>query len=92
MSSVETPRPLVSIIAINYNGAAHVERYLAGVRGSDYEPLELIVVDNASSDDSAARFAAHAEARVVESPERPRLRPRLQPRRRARRMACCCSS
>jgi hypothetical protein len=42
--------PLVSIVAVNHNGLAHVERFLAGVRASSYAPLELIVLDNASTD------------------------------------------
>jgi N-acetylglucosaminyl-diphospho-decaprenol L-rhamnosyltransferase len=61
--------PLVSLIAINRNGTTLVDRFLTGVRGSDYAPLEVIVVDNASSDDSAALFAAGEEVTVVESPE-----------------------
>ena len=47
------PTPLVSLIAINHNGSALVDRFLAGVRASDYPPLEVVVVDNASADESA---------------------------------------
>jgi GT2 family glycosyltransferase len=61
--------PLVSLIAINHNGSALVDRFLAGVRRSDYTPLEVIVVDNASSDDSPALFAAVEGVAVVESQE-----------------------
>ncbi len=61
--------PLVSIVAVNYNGAELVEPFLRGVSSSDYEPLELIVVDNASSDGSAEAFAAHPEVRLVRSHE-----------------------
>jgi N-acetylglucosaminyl-diphospho-decaprenol L-rhamnosyltransferase len=61
--------PLVSLIAINRDGAELVDRFLAGVRGSDYARLEVIVVDNASSDDSARLFAAGEQVTVVESPE-----------------------
>lgn len=62
-------RPLVTIVAVNYNGAALVERFLNGVRGSDYEPLELIVVDNASSDESAELFASKPGVELLKSPE-----------------------
>jgi GT2 family glycosyltransferase len=62
-------RPLVSIVAVNYNGASHVERYMQGVRGTDYEPLEVIVVDNASSDESATRFATYPDVQVLRSTE-----------------------
>jgi N-acetylglucosaminyl-diphospho-decaprenol L-rhamnosyltransferase len=61
--------PLVSLIAVNYNGSTQVDRFLAGVRASDYAPLEVIVVDNASSDDSATLFAAAEGVTVIESPE-----------------------
>jgi N-acetylglucosaminyl-diphospho-decaprenol L-rhamnosyltransferase len=59
--------PLVSLVAINYNGAALIERFLAGVRVSDYEPLEVIVVDNASSDESPARYEAAEGVQLVRS-------------------------
>ena len=61
--------PLVSIVAINYNGLEQVERFLAGVRSSTYQPIELIVVDNASSDGSGESFAAHPEVTLVRSAE-----------------------
>jgi GT2 family glycosyltransferase len=61
--------PLVSLIAINRDGADLVERFLASVRRSDYARLEVIVVDNASSDNSVALFAAGERVTVVESPE-----------------------
>ncbi len=76
MNTGETPtleangeQPTVSIVAVNYNGAALVERFLKGVRASEYAPLELIVVDNASSDDSAERFAAQEGVQVIASAE-----------------------
>jgi GT2 family glycosyltransferase len=59
--------PLVSLVAINYNGVHLIERFLACVRASDYEPLELIVVDNASSDESPARYAAAEGVKLVRS-------------------------
>jgi N-acetylglucosaminyl-diphospho-decaprenol L-rhamnosyltransferase len=61
--------PLVSLIAINHNGLDQVERFMAGVRASSYRPLELIVVDNASTDGSAERYEQCAEATVVRSAE-----------------------
>jgi N-acetylglucosaminyl-diphospho-decaprenol L-rhamnosyltransferase len=62
-------QPLVSIVAVNFNGASQVERYMQGVRGSDYGRLEVIVVDNASSDESAERFSAHPDVQVLRSAE-----------------------
>jgi O-antigen biosynthesis protein len=61
--------PLVSIIAINHNGHDQVERFLTGVRASTYPALELIVVDNASTDTSPEAFAACEELRLVRSEE-----------------------
>ena len=61
------PRPLVSLVAINYNGSALVDRFLAGIRVTDYAPLEVIVVDNASTDGSAQMFAADDDVHMVDS-------------------------
>ncbi|HET8863787.1 MAG TPA: glycosyltransferase family A protein, partial [Solirubrobacterales bacterium] len=46
-------RPLVSIVVLNRDGEEHLRRLLAGlVEHTDYPDLELIVVDNGSSDGS----------------------------------------
>jgi len=44
--------PLVSIVLVSYNGKALLERFLPSVAGLDYPDYEVIVVDNASTDDS----------------------------------------
>lgn len=45
--------PTISIVVVNRDGVAHLRRLLAGlVERTDYPRLELIVVDNASSDGS----------------------------------------
>ncbi|HET9848312.1 MAG TPA: glycosyltransferase family 2 protein [Candidatus Dormibacteraeota bacterium] len=44
---------LVSVIILNWNGAKFLGACLAAVRAQDYRPLEIIVVDNASTDRSA---------------------------------------
>lgn len=46
--------PLVSIIVLNYNGAASIVQCLESIRTQTYSPIETIVVDNCSSDDSMA--------------------------------------
>lgn len=68
-AATSEPAPAVSIIAINHNGVSQVDRFLQGVRASDYSPLELIVVDNASTDGSCERYEAEAGVRVVRSSE-----------------------
>jgi len=44
--------PKVSVIVLNHNGGQIVLTCLISVKASDYANLELIVVDNASSDDN----------------------------------------
>jgi GT2 family glycosyltransferase len=68
MASSEHPdaRPLVSLIAVNHEGAGILERFLAGVARSDYQPRELLIVDN---DGSAAPFAGREGVQVIRSPE-----------------------
>jgi GT2 family glycosyltransferase len=43
---------LVSAIIANWNGEPELETCLASVRSQSYEPLEILVIDNGSVDDS----------------------------------------
>lgn len=48
-----TARPVVSILIVNYNGAAYIADCLASIFQLDWPwPIEVILVDNASSDAS----------------------------------------
>lgn len=47
------PRPLVSAIVANWNGARDLEICLPTLLAQSYDHLEIIVVDNASTDDSS---------------------------------------
>jgi len=49
-----TGKPLVSAIIVNWNGARDLENCLPSLLEQSYQPLEIIVADNRSSDDSAA--------------------------------------
>lgn len=56
-------RPTVTAIIVNWNGAAHLRLCLPSLLSQSYQPLEIIVVDNASSDDSlevARQFGVRA--------------------------------
>ncbi len=46
------PLPSVSIVILNWNGKSFLEQFLPSVLASDYGNLQIIVADNASTDDS----------------------------------------
>ncbi|MCB9366581.1 MAG: glycosyltransferase family 2 protein [Calditrichaeota bacterium] len=47
-----TPRPLVSVIILNYNGLEFLPRCLESLSRTAYRPFEIVVVDNCSRDGS----------------------------------------
>ena len=51
MSDV-TERPLVTYIVLSYNHAQYVEDAIVSILEQDYDPIELIVIDDGSSDGS----------------------------------------
>src|ERR1035438_1504450 len=51
-------KPLVSVILLNWNGERHVHRCLEHVAAQTYSPIEVIVVDNGSSDGSIQKIKA----------------------------------
>jgi succinoglycan biosynthesis protein ExoO len=53
-------RPCVSVITANYNGARHLAAAMRSVLRQSLASLELIVVDDASTDDSVAVIAKAA--------------------------------
>jgi len=57
--------PLVYLVVLNWNGYADTHDCLMSLRGLAYPRYRVLVVDNASSDDSPARIAAdHPEAEL----------------------------
>jgi GT2 family glycosyltransferase len=44
--------PLISVVVLNWNGAQVLEGCLRSLREQTYHPLEIIIVDNASTDHS----------------------------------------
>jgi GT2 family glycosyltransferase len=45
-------KPTIAIVILNWNGRSYLERFLPSVIASTYAPKEVIVADNASTDDS----------------------------------------
>jgi GT2 family glycosyltransferase len=50
--------PLISAIILNWNGEQILEECLLSLQRQTYRPLEIIVVDNASTDDSVSAVKA----------------------------------
>jgi GT2 family glycosyltransferase len=50
--------PLVTVVVLNYNGAHLLPACLDSLRRQDYAPLDLVVVDNGSVDESREVVAA----------------------------------
>ena len=44
--------PLVALVILNYNGRKYLETFLPSVLASTYNPIKIILADNASTDDS----------------------------------------
>jgi hypothetical protein len=54
--------PRVSVILNCFNQGEYVDQAVASVLGQTFADLELIAVDNGSTDDTPQRLAAHADA------------------------------
>jgi len=62
--------PLLSIVIPNWNGLRFLQPCLDSLRRQTYQPLEVIIVDNASSDGSQAFIAAqYPEVRLIALPQ-----------------------
>ncbi|WP_316814601.1 glycosyltransferase family 2 protein [Pedobacter nyackensis] len=58
--------PSVAVVVLNWNGKALLEQFLPGVVKSVYPNLQLVVGDNASTDDSVAFMKAnYPEVRLI---------------------------
>lgn len=58
-------RPLVTILIVNWNGSALLEECLNSLSGLAYSPVETIVVDNGSTDDSLAVVSRHSSVKIL---------------------------
>jgi GT2 family glycosyltransferase len=53
--------PLVSVIVVTFNSAAHLRRCIDAIRSQTYPSTELIVIDNASADASVEIVRQYAQ-------------------------------
>ncbi len=66
----KSSNPLVSIIILNYNGQTFIQRCIQSVLADEYEPKEVILVDNNSKDNSLE--TAHQfkdQIRIIKNPK-----------------------
>jgi glycosyltransferase involved in cell wall biosynthesis len=75
LSVYKKPNPLVSVCIATYNrGPLLAERCVASVLGQDYQNLEILVVGDCCTDDTAERLTAISDPRLkfINLPERGR--------------------
>ncbi|MCW5850181.1 MAG: glycosyltransferase family 2 protein [Anaerolineae bacterium] len=60
--------PLISVIIPVYNGSRYLDAALASVQAQTHSPLDMIVVNDGSTDGSAAIAAAYPAVRLVSQP------------------------
>ncbi len=64
VDAAETEMP-VAVVTVNCNHAAYLPAYLESLAASRPPPAEIIVVDNASTDDSLAVLARYPQVTVI---------------------------
>jgi len=63
-------KPLVSVVIVNWNGKRYLEKNLSSVFNQSFRSLEVILVDNGSSDDSVEFVRANfPDAIIVQNGE-----------------------
>lgn len=53
------PFPRVAVVILNWNGLHHLQQFIPAVLASTYPNLEVVVADNASTDDSVRWLQQH---------------------------------
>jgi len=70
MIDANSERPLVSILIVNYNGLRFLQTMLDSLRNCTYSNLEIIFIDNCSTDNSIEFVKKnYPEVKIVENPE-----------------------
>lgn len=64
-----TDEPAVSVVIVNYNTSADTVACVQSVQSTTAAPVEVVVVDNGSSDDSVVALAEQTGAIVLEAGE-----------------------
>lgn len=64
IASANPARPLVSIIIDNYNNALYIPEAIESVLAQTYSPLEIIIVDDGSTDDSRQVIERYRDKRI----------------------------
>ena len=58
-------KPLVSVLIPSYNHASFIDATIRSVLAQTYKNIQIVIVDDASSDDSADRIRSIKDDRVV---------------------------
>ncbi len=59
LPSLPSSPPLVSAVIVNYRGDPHLPELIPSLKNQSYENLEIVVIDNASSDNSCEWLRTH---------------------------------
>ncbi|MEI7645733.1 MAG: glycosyltransferase family 2 protein, partial [Chloroflexales bacterium] len=59
----------ISVVTVNFNHAAYLSMYIASLEASTYPIAEIIIVDNASTDNSLDVLRKYPHVRVIENHE-----------------------
>lgn len=65
MQNINTPQPLVSVVIASYNMAQYIGQAINSILAQTWQPLEIIVVDDGSTDNTAEVMASYASNKHI---------------------------